>query len=295
LSFVNLACPSCDAAYRIDANRLRAPKVRTACLACGEPLFLQLVDSARLASPSPRSGVNGEPAPAAEQEVPLWTEAAATATLAESPEPTEAAAILDFMEAPGAAAEPGIAAAPESTELETGAAADEKPLEPFLAATPTSGIAAEVVEQPLEPFLRPAAESAASAPVAEETAVAEPESLTAAPSPPVPAAHPAFTSRATQRPSSGVAAGGFTFARVGDVSARAQRLARALVSDIRVYQPRKVEQGIREGSLKELLKEEVEKSWDEYCERLGPDVARSNRGYFVEALNEILAEGRSVF
>lgn len=88
---------------------------------------------------------------------------------------------------------------------------------------------------------------------------------------------------------------GFSFDRVGDVSARAQRLARALVSDILVYHPRKVEQGLREGNLKELMRDEVEKSWDEYSERLGADLARANRGHFVRALNEILGRGASVF
>jgi hypothetical protein len=88
---------------------------------------------------------------------------------------------------------------------------------------------------------------------------------------------------------------GFSFARVGDVSARAQRLARALVSDILVYHPKKVDLGLREGNLKELVREQVEKSWDEYCERLGEEQARLNRAHFVRALNDILARGNPVF
>jgi hypothetical protein len=88
---------------------------------------------------------------------------------------------------------------------------------------------------------------------------------------------------------------GFTFAQVGDVASRARRLARALVSDIVVYHPRKVEEGRREGSLREILREEVDKSWEEYCERLGPDVARAHRPAFVAALNAILARDQPVF
>ncbi|MBA2563827.1 MAG: hypothetical protein H0V09_00170, partial [Gemmatimonadetes bacterium] len=88
---------------------------------------------------------------------------------------------------------------------------------------------------------------------------------------------------------------GFSFAHVGDVQGRAQRLARALVSDILVYNPKKVEQGVREGNLRDVLKEEVDKSWDEYCERLGTDVARANRPAFVSALNDVLARGNPVF
>jgi hypothetical protein len=79
-----------------------------------------------------------------------------------------------------------------------------------------------------------------------------------------------------------------------DPSLKARRLARALVSDIVVYHPAKRQEGIRDGNLKELFEEEIKKSWDEYTEQVGRDVAEST-GYFREALNEILAGGRQVF
>jgi hypothetical protein len=79
-----------------------------------------------------------------------------------------------------------------------------------------------------------------------------------------------------------------------DPALKARRLARALVSDIVVYHPAKRQEGIRDGNLKELFEEEIKKSWDEYTEQVGRDVAEST-GYFREALNEILAGGRQVF
>jgi hypothetical protein len=79
-----------------------------------------------------------------------------------------------------------------------------------------------------------------------------------------------------------------------DPSAKARRLARALVSDIVVYHPAKRQEGIRDGNLKELFEEEIKKSWEEYTEQVGREVAEST-GYFREALNEILAGGRQVF
>ena len=79
-----------------------------------------------------------------------------------------------------------------------------------------------------------------------------------------------------------------------DPSAKARRLARALVSDIVVYHPAKRQEGIRDGNLKELFEEEIKKSWEEYTEQVGRQVAEST-GYFREALNEILAGGRQVF
>jgi hypothetical protein len=79
-----------------------------------------------------------------------------------------------------------------------------------------------------------------------------------------------------------------------DPSAKARRLARALVSDIVVYHPAKRQEGIRDGNLKELFEEEIKKSWEEYTEQVGRELAEST-GYFREALNEILAGGRQVF
>jgi L-amino acid N-acyltransferase YncA len=67
-----------------------------------------------------------------------------------------------------------------------------------------------------------------------------------------------------------------------------------LISDIVVYHPAKRQEGIRDGTLKQLFEEETKKSWEEYIEQVGRDVAEST-GFFREALNEILAGGRQVF
>jgi len=79
-----------------------------------------------------------------------------------------------------------------------------------------------------------------------------------------------------------------------DPHAKARRLARALVSDIVVYYPEKRRDGLRDGSLKLLFEEEIQKSWEEYAEQVGMEVAQSTP-YFHEALNEILADGQPIF
>ena len=79
-----------------------------------------------------------------------------------------------------------------------------------------------------------------------------------------------------------------------DPATRARRLARALVSDLVVYHPEKRQRGLAEGNLKDLFAEEIRKSWEEYTEQVGEDVANTTP-YFTEALNEILAEGRKLF
>jgi len=79
-----------------------------------------------------------------------------------------------------------------------------------------------------------------------------------------------------------------------DPAAKARRLARALISDMVVYHPAKRQEGLREGTLKDLFDEEIRKSWEEYSEQVGKDIAEST-SYFKEALNEILADGRPIF
>ncbi|MGI8819070.1 MAG: hypothetical protein ACR2HW_07995 [Gemmatimonadales bacterium] len=79
-----------------------------------------------------------------------------------------------------------------------------------------------------------------------------------------------------------------------DPALKARRLARALISDMVVYHPGKRQEGLRDGNLKELFEEEIKKSWEEYADQVGREVAEST-GYFREALNEILAGGRQIF
>lgn len=60
------------------------------------------------------------------------------------------------------------------------------------------------------------------------------------------------------------------------------------------YQPDKRRQALQTGELKEAFADEIKKSWDEYVEQVGSELANSTT-YFTEALNEILAGGREIF
>jgi hypothetical protein len=79
-----------------------------------------------------------------------------------------------------------------------------------------------------------------------------------------------------------------------DPNAKAKRLARALVSDLVTYFPQKREEGIRDGTLKQLFKEEIQKSYEEYVQQVGKEFAETTT-HFQEALNDILAGGQRVF
>lgn len=126
----------------------------------------------------------------------------------------------------------------------------------------------------------------------------------AVPAPPLPSA-PSVPPRPTPRPTTpapGGAGGGTpTPARApinpflaNDPNAKARRLARALVSDLVVYFPQKRDEGLRDGTLKQLFKEEIQKSYEEYEAQVGREFAESTT-HFRDALNEILASGQQVF
>jgi hypothetical protein len=79
-----------------------------------------------------------------------------------------------------------------------------------------------------------------------------------------------------------------------DPGQRARRLARALVSDLVAYHPRKREEGLAQGTLRQLFREDIKKSYEEYVEQVGREIAESTP-HFQEALNDILAGGQRLF
>lgn len=79
-----------------------------------------------------------------------------------------------------------------------------------------------------------------------------------------------------------------------DPGQRARRLARALVSDLVAYHPQKRDEGLRDGNLRQLFREEIKKSYEEFVEQVGRDLAEGSP-HFQDALNEILGGGRKLF
>jgi len=79
-----------------------------------------------------------------------------------------------------------------------------------------------------------------------------------------------------------------------DPNAKARRLARALVSDLVTYMPQKREEGLKNGTLKELFREEIKKSYEEFVDQVGKEFADST-SHFQDALNDILASGQKIF
>jgi hypothetical protein len=79
-----------------------------------------------------------------------------------------------------------------------------------------------------------------------------------------------------------------------DPNLRAKRLARALVSDIVTYYPSKHVEGTRNGTLKDLFKDEIRRSYEEYIGQVGREMAETTT-HFQDALNDVLAGGQRLF
>ena len=67
----------------------------------------------------------------------------------------------------------------------------------------------------------------------------------------------------------------------------AKRLARAIVSDIAIYNTEKVEQGIKSDTIFNLLKSELEEGMDLYLSRIDPELAKSTN-YFNFAIVDVM-------
>jgi predicted Zn finger-like uncharacterized protein len=147
----------------------------------------------------------------------------------------------------------------------------------FTVQPPSAQAPAATVAPPVPPPA-PSAPAPASAPSPPPPAAAAPElhvsASTATAARRAPEAKPAFGAR--------------------DPSARAERLARALVSDIVAYNPERRDKSLETGNLRTEFREEIMKSWGEYVAQVGLELAKATP-YFKDALNNILAKGQNIF
>ena len=155
-------------------------------------------------------------------------------------------------------------------------------------------------------FNIPAADEFGGSPTAPQAKVSPPPAAPAPPSapPPTPAPTPAAPALggSEDRPSTqyippanvsraGVLGGG---AQPEDTKKHdeARRFARLLVSEIKLYNESKVEQGRKNRDLYERLKEDIDRSRQMYDERIADEV-RKVSNYFYDELVRILADGKA--
>jgi len=263
----------------VDPAKVPAGGVRARCAVCGNVFG---VGAAEMAVPSPVARSAAAPNPGA---VPAASVAAAAPVFTPA----------------GPAPRTPPAPPPPPPMPPVAAPSVRRPTQPAPPATPPRP--APPVGAPVRPVAAPpvAAPAPRAAPIAPPRAVppASPLRAPAAPVAPTPVAPSAVLPAAP-------AAGGTPLQRktgplravnpflVQDPKQKARRLARALISDMIVYHPEKRQNGMRDGTLPQLFKDEIEKSWLEYVEQVGRDLAESTP-FWNEALNEILAGGKKVF
>lgn len=330
---MNVRCPSCETVYRVDPAKVPDEGVRASCATCGtvfpvthqretptpveshEPVVdvsAVTVDEADSAVPdiAPASQTTPpafelEAADEAEEE--LGTAPAAPMSLVDSTSDTPTSgADLDFDPVPFEAPEIDEPVIPRSAPPPT-----LQPPPPRQQQEPPAMRVARPPARPKisKPFIHPGAGSprreAPRAPARPTAPVFKPTPGMPIQRPPVPeitepgAAVEAPAPRPEAKASVSPVAPTADRKPVNpflskDPAQKARRLARALVSDMIVYQPKKRQDALAAGNLKDAFDEEIKKSWEEYVQQVGEDLADST-DYFKEALNEILAGGRSIF
>ena len=135
--------------------------------------------------------------------------------------------------------------------------------------------------------------------VEEESADLQGIEVVPPPVPPMPA--PASPEPPAQRPAAAApasappAGGTFRFGK-RDPTDKAKRLARVLVSDMIMYNAERHRNALENDTLAADFEDEIEKSWKEYREQVGAEIADGEgQQFWREALNDILAKGEKVF
>ena len=328
---MNVRCPTCETVYRIDPEKVPEDGVRARCTACSNVITVELAATAASTQPAERATPEAfpdwvaaaervdEPAPE-HPTAPEWVPAEDPHEVETIPVPDEIEAVMPGFD-PGTS--PGSPTVPESEPPEIPAppiAAEvfEPPAfqapEPVEVPPSAEPAVPEDIPEPIIPEETPPAEPVAPAAAApgiasDERRLSRPFSIPSAPRRPLdrtprpiapvfrptpsPTAQPAPaapTAPAAPRPP----AAPINPFLSRDPRRKARRLARALISDMIVYQPDKRQRALRDGTLPEAFDEEIKKSWEEYVDQVGEDVAKST-DHFSEALNEILAGGQKVF
>ncbi|MGZ3458407.1 MAG: hypothetical protein ACXU86_07845 [Archangium sp.] len=73
---------------------------------------------------------------------------------------------------------------------------------------------------------------------------------------------------------------------------KAMRLARAIASDISLYNEQKIIKGIEQDNLFEILKEELEEGRELYKSRVSPEIFQ-RMNFFERAINDIVLRSKA--
>lgn len=272
-----VAEPEAEAEPEVEAEPESAagPEPQSAATPAGMPWTAEDEQSAVAAEPAeeiPAVPVDHfEASPRYTEELPMASVAAATAATEVEEAPRYPRSVEPEPTAPVRFPEPS----PEATVLLQRSAVQQ---------AADAAAAAPAPPQPLRPVAVPAPAMPAGS--AGTAATEEPA--------------PALAGTPEVRPPSGVDGPGWAFATTRvpvspsdeTMHEEARRLARLLVSEIKLYNEEQVEEGRRNRDVYERLKEDIDRSRQMYDERVDPRILRST-DYFYQELVRILAAGDS--
>lgn len=273
-------CPGCRAAYRLDPGRLPPTGLRVRCPGCANVFRVRAAGSG--APPStkpPASAPTSGAAPSGTSLPGLQRD------LREPPRAKRRPSLPTQRQAPEVAPKPTSGMprrdwhSERTLDLNATPAASKKPR----LETPPFQLGKPVPPSPLPPQ---------TPPPRLQPALAKAAPSGGTPPPPAPSLQPSPAVDTATR--SGETADPLAADAQRQLHERARRLARALVSDILVYNQERRDQALAEGNLASALGAEVNKAWELYKGKVDPQVLRTT-SYFKDALNEILAAGQEMF
>ncbi|MDA1104342.1 MAG: zinc-ribbon domain-containing protein [Gemmatimonadetes bacterium] len=254
---ITVTCPSCSSSFPVDPAKIPVGGVKARCTSCK--------DVFRIEKPA-----EAAPPPAVVEVAPPVFEAPPVEAAPE-PEPE-----LPTLRAPApAAADDWVVDHEEVPSMEPEPIPAPPVADPFGEAAP----------------FEKSAPAEASDPFAAAAPFEQAESLPAPPAvkPPAPA-----VARAPAAPVAD-SVQGFTFGK-RDPTDKAKRLARVLVSDMIMYNAERHQNALAAGTLGPDFEEEIAKSWKEFVDQVGDEIAGGpGRAFWTDALNDILAKGKQVF
>lgn len=304
---ITVSCPSCATSFPVDPAKIPESGVKVRCSACADIFRVERPE----AEPEASEGLPElpEPTPAPPEptgddaltiERDAFEEVAAAEEPASEPVPEEvpdggaelpdwAAAGAEEWSQPAAEAEP-------LPEPEPEAPAVDPALDAWAAEAQPAPPSDEATEQALPDFEPDLTESAPE-PESPEPELPEPELTEPLPEPePLAEPEPANPVEPTaEEVQADTPVQGFTFGK-RDPMDKARRLARVLVSDMVMYNAERHQEALAQGTLAEDFEEEIEKSWKEFVDQVGGEIAEGEgRTFWRQALNDILAKGQTVF
>jgi len=293
---MNVSCPDCRSIFRVDPAKVPPAGVRARCSVCSGVITIPAPTgqttptggNVRTATPSPPPAERGRSTPPAQSgwDSPPYGGAARQTPAAP-------------MQRPALPPTPRAAEVPAAPRPGREESLDRGPVTATATPpSPTTGLPEFTPPPPVPPFTPGTAAGVAVPPARSASSAAGASAAPFVPSAPPtrqpPPRRPATPPGASPAVGDGGARRPLNPFLSKDPDQRAKRLARALVSDIVTYHPAKHAEGLRDGTLKQLFREEIKKSFEEYIAQVGQPLAEGTT-YFQEALNEVLAAGKKIF